>query len=61
MPVVFITEKKNVETQYFEGCHSDEMIEGSGEKLLHLLEKFSIWYLICRCEKCSDCSADSTV
>lgn len=43
MPVVFITEKKNVETQYFEGHHSDETIEGSGEKLLHLLEKFSIF------------------
>lgn len=42
MPVVFITEKKNMDTQYYDGCHSDETIEGSGEKLLHLLEKFSI-------------------
>lgn len=42
LPVVFITEKKNIESHYYEGCHSDETIEGSGEKLLHLLEKFSI-------------------
>lgn len=47
MPVVFITEKKNVETQYYDGFHSDEMIEGSGEKLLHLLEKFSNEIVIC--------------
>ena len=37
IPVVFITEKKNVENQHFDGSHSDETIEGSGEKLLHLL------------------------
>ena len=30
MPVVFITEKKNVDTHYYEGSHSDETIEGSG-------------------------------
>ena len=30
MPVVFITEKKNQEPQYYEGCHSDETIDGSG-------------------------------
>lgn len=42
-PAVFITEKKNVESQHYEGSHSDETIEGSGEKLLHLLEKFSNW------------------
>lgn len=45
-PVVFITEKKNVEHQQYDGSHSDETIEGSGEKLLHLLEKFSkIWVM----------------
>jgi hypothetical protein len=41
IPVVFITEKKNIEAQSYEGCHSDESIEGSGEKLLYLLDKFS--------------------
>lgn len=46
MPVVFITEKKNTEAQYYEGHHSDETIEGSGEKLLHLLEKFSNFSLM---------------
>jgi hypothetical protein len=39
--VAFITQKKNMETQFYEGSHSDETIEGSGEKLLHLLQKFS--------------------
>jgi hypothetical protein len=38
---VFITEKKTEESKFVEGCHSDVTIEGSGEKLLHLLEKLS--------------------
>jgi hypothetical protein len=35
--MVFITEKKHVEAQSYEGSHSEETIEGSGDKLLHLL------------------------
>ena len=62
MPVVFITEKKNVETQYFEGCHSDEMIEGSGEKLLHLLEKFSkSIHIVLRYPECCHSSPHPTI
>ena len=38
---MFITEKKTEESKFVEGCHSDVTIEGSGEKLLHLLEKLS--------------------
>lgn len=42
IPVVFITEKKSEEIKFLEGCHSDQTVEGSGDKLLHLLEKLSI-------------------
>lgn len=54
--MVFITEKKNVENQQFEGCHSDQTIEGSGDKLLHLLEKFSTTVLRQTLETCSSLS-----
>lgn len=38
---MFLTEKHQTQKEYYEGEHSDETIEGSGQKLLQLLYKFS--------------------
>lgn len=48
----FVTQDKpgqEVQNRIIEGFHEDETLEGSGEKLLHLLQKFSNINLIIRC------------
>lgn len=38
---VFVTETAKGKAQYVEGFNEDTTLEGNGEKLLHLLQKFS--------------------
>ena len=54
---VFITEGTQQKQQFLEGYNDDTGLQGNGERLLSLLQKFSKkLFNKCRCEKCvGDC------